>query len=230
LLTVCLIGLAGLASAQYYITYGAGEALGGLDLSPRELAELSVSIITQIDGREVRDVAKEFEISKYIEKVVLDGDGVFGVLLAKLVNVPFISGLEVHSAYEVQMKPLSRYSYELREAYVIVRVNKSEVPHAAVLCYENGIWVKRGIKYYEDADTVKFMVPIGNYTKFAVVEMTPMPTLLPTKTPTPKRIEPTLVETPTKAPTKATPTPTPGFEAVFAIAGLLAVAHLLRRK
>ena len=53
----------------------------------------------------------------------------------------------------------------------------------------------------------------------------PTPTPAPTKTPAPT---PTPVETP-----KPTPTPekkTPGFEAIFAIAGLVAVAYLLRRR
>jgi len=63
---------------------------------------------------------------------------------------------------------------------------------------------------------------------------TPTPTVLPTATPTPT-VAPTVPPTvpPTVAPTAA-PTPTeevPGFEAVFAIAGLLAIAYvILRRK
>ena len=55
---------------------------------------------------------------------------------------------------------------------------------------------------------------------------TPTPTPAPTVTPTPTI--PPVVTTPTPTPT---PTEDPGFEAVFAIAGLLAVAYLvLRRK
>ena len=55
---------------------------------------------------------------------------------------------------------------------------------------------------------------------------TPTPTPTPTVTPTPTI--PPVVTTPTPTPT---PTEEPGFEAVFAIAGLLAVAYLaLRRK
>ena len=56
---------------------------------------------------------------------------------------------------------------------------------------------------------------------------TPTPTAAPTVTPTPTI--PPVVTTPTPTPTP-TPTEEPGFEAVFAIAGLLAVAYLLRRK
>lgn len=67
-------------------------------------------------------------------------------------------------------------------------------------------------------------------------EATPTPTPEPTPTPTPEKTptpEPTPTATPEETPTP-TPTreekPTPGFEAVFAVAGLLAVAYLLRRK
>ncbi len=67
-------------------------------------------------------------------------------------------------------------------------------------------------------------------------EATPTPTptgeVTPTPTPTPTGEIPTATPTPTAAPTEApteAPTP-PGFEAVFAIAGLLAVAYLVLRK
>ena len=59
---------------------------------------------------------------------------------------------------------------------------------------------------------------------------TPTPTAAPTAAPTAIPTIPTTVTTPTPTPTP-TPTEDPGFEAVFAIAGLLAVAYLvLRRK
>ena len=59
---------------------------------------------------------------------------------------------------------------------------------------------------------------------------TPTPTAAPTPTVTPTPTIPPVVTTPTPTPTP-TPTEEPGFEAVFAIAGLLAVAYLvLRRK
>ena len=62
-------------------------------------------------------------------------------------------------------------------------------------------------------------------TPTPTVTPTPTPTATPTPTPTP-----TATPTPTPTPT-LTPTPTPpGFEVVFAIAGLLAVAYLLRRR
>jgi hypothetical protein len=61
---------------------------------------------------------------------------------------------------------------------------------------------------------------------------TPSPrgTITPTETPiTPESTEPT--ETPVTTPTESSPTPaTPSFETIFAIAGLLAVAYILRRR
>ena len=60
---------------------------------------------------------------------------------------------------------------------------------------------------------------------------TPTPTSSPTSTPTPApTLSPTLTPTPVITPT-LTPTPAPaGFEVIFAIAGLLAVVYLLRRR
>jgi len=58
---------------------------------------------------------------------------------------------------------------------------------------------------------------------------TPTPTAAPTATVTPTPTIPPVVTTPTPTPTP-TPTEEPGFEAVFAIAGLLAVAYLVLRK
>ena len=65
---------------------------------------------------------------------------------------------------------------------------------------------------------------------------TPTPTPTPEVTPTPTvEVTPTPTEVPpvvaTLTPTpEPTPTPTPGFEAVFAIAGMLAIAYLVLRK
>ncbi|WP_456370373.1 PGF-CTERM sorting domain-containing protein, partial [Geoglobus sp.] len=59
---------------------------------------------------------------------------------------------------------------------------------------------------------------------------TPTPTKTPAPTPTPVKTE-TRAETPTPAPTKTEEKKQgPGFEAVFAVAGLLAVAYILRRR
>gem|GEM_PF-2306261 len=67
-------------------------------------------------------------------------------------------------------------------------------------------------KVSEDRDYIYYEAEVPGFSVFAVMAETAAPT--PT-TPTPKLAE--------------TPKPTPGFEAMFAIAGLLAVAYLLRR-
>ncbi|MGB2727737.1 MAG: PGF-CTERM sorting domain-containing protein [Halobacteriota archaeon] len=61
------------------------------------------------------------------------------------------------------------------------------------------------------------------------VPPTPTPVVEVTATPEVTPTIPVAEATPTPEPTP-TPTPTPGFEAVFAIAGLLAVAYLVQRK
>ncbi len=106
-------------------------------------------------------------------------------------------------------------------------------------------------KFYADDDilVVKEVTIVKNVTAVPTVTPTPTPTPKPTPTPTPKpkvtpKPKPTptptptptpkKVTTPTPTPAKPTPTPTkkktPGFEAFFAIIGLLAVAYLLRRR
>ncbi len=60
----------------------------------------------------------------------------------------------------------------------------------------------------------------------AVTPTTPTPTTPTPTTPTPT----TPITTPPTSPPPTTTTPSPGFEAIFAIAGLLAIAYLLRRR
>jgi serine protease AprX len=78
----------------------------------------------------------------------------------------------------------------------------------------------------------------GKYTPDPVTSPTPTPKPTVTPAPTPKPGYPTPTPTPrpgyptpTPTPIPATPTPsTPGFEMVFALAGLLGVAYLIARK
>jgi PGF-CTERM protein len=77
------------------------------------------------------------------------------------------------------------------------------------------------IGFSPDAFLVKYSDPAP------IPTVTPVPTLTPTPTPTLATTTP--IETPT-VPPAATPSPTqtpPGFEAVFAITGLLVVAFLV---
>lgn len=84
------------------------------------------------------------------------------------------------------------------------------------------------VKVVEELTPTPTPTPTPTLTPTATPTPTPTPT--PEKTPTPQ-VTPTKEETP-----KPTPTTTeekkqgPGFEAVFAVAGLLAVAYLLRRR
>jgi len=93
-----------------------------------------------------------------------------------------------------------------------------------------------------DAVVGKYTVTVDDLSRatdeldvmLSIVAAVPTPTPGAVPTPTPEVVEtPTVpaVATPTPEPTPTpTPTPTPGFEAVFAIAGLLAVAYLVQRK
>jgi PGF-CTERM protein len=73
---------------------------------------------------------------------------------------------------------------------------------------------------------------IGGTTAILVVPI-PTPTPTPTATPKPTVAVPPPVTTPKPKPSAATPTPTPeepGFGAIVAIAGLLVVVYLLRKR
>jgi len=79
-------------------------------------------------------------------------------------------------------------------------------------------------------------IVLGNPIEMEGPVVMPTPSPSPTSTPSPSpsptptvALTPTPIVTPTPTPSP-TPAPTPGFEAVFAIAGLLAVAYLLRRR
>ncbi len=85
----------------------------------------------------------------------------------------------------------------------------------------------------EDETHVYYSTKIPEFSTYAItampMEVTPTPTVTPPPEVTPT---PPVVPTPTPTP-EVTPTPTPvppGFEAVFAIAGLLAVAYLVLKR
>jgi len=80
----------------------------------------------------------------------------------------------------------------------------------------------------DDGDGNTDTIDVEILTAVPVVEPTVTPTVTPTATPTPTPTPTVTVPTPTP-----TPTPTeevPGFGAVFAIAGMLAIAYLVLRK
>ena len=82
---------------------------------------------------------------------------------------------------------------------------------------------------HTDITTVEILAAVPSPTPSPSPTVLPSPTPTPTPTPTPS---PTASPTPTPTPSPTpTPTPTPGFEAIFAVAGLLAVTYfVLRRK
>lgn len=89
------------------------------------------------------------------------------------------------------------------------------------------------VKVVEELTPTPTPTPEETPTPTPTPTATPTPTPTKTPTPTPTPVEtPTKEETPTPAPTKTTEEKKqgPGFEAVFAVAGLLAVAYLLRRR
>ncbi|RLE41590.1 hypothetical protein DRJ16_06030, partial [Candidatus Woesearchaeota archaeon] len=76
---------------------------------------------------------------------------------------------------------------------------------------------------------IKAAVPSPTPSPSPTVSPTPSPTPTPTPTPSPT-VSPVAPTTPTPTPSPS-PSPTPGFEAIFAVAGLLAVTYfVLRRK
>ena len=88
------------------------------------------------------------------------------------------------------------------------------------------------VKVVEELTPTPTPTPEETPTPTPTPTATPTPTPTKTPTPTPTPVEtPTKEETPTPAPTKTEEKKEgPGFEAVFAVAGLLAVAYLLRRR
>uniref|UniRef100_A0A7J3M1L8 PGF-pre-PGF domain-containing protein n=1 Tax=Archaeoglobus fulgidus TaxID=2234 RepID=A0A7J3M1L8_ARCFL len=83
-------------------------------------------------------------------------------------------------------------------------------------------WIKLDTRLTgKDENYNYYRAEVPGFSYFAVILESPT---TPTPTPTPTPIP---IPTPAVTPT---PKPTPGFEAIFAIAGLAAIANLLRRE
>jgi len=82
-----------------------------------------------------------------------------------------------------------------------------------------------------DEATVEILAAVPSPTASPSPTVSPTPTPTPSPSPTPSpTVSPVATPTPTPTPTPS-PSPTPGFEAIFAVAGLLAVTYfVLRRK
>lgn len=92
--------------------------------------------------------------------------------------------------------------------------------------YANGEWVELSTKFLKSDEKLNYYVAeTDGFSYFAAVVKEIAPAATPTTTPT---------TTPTSMPAPATTTPAskpiPGFEAPFAIAGLIAIAYLIRRR
>ncbi|MDI6886712.1 MAG: PGF-CTERM sorting domain-containing protein, partial [archaeon] len=108
-----------------------------------------------------------------------------------------------------------------------------------IYVYEAGAWkalettiVDCGALPHDPASPVracKAIAKVDHFSAFALLAVSVAPTPTPVVTPTPT-ITPTPAPIPTPTPTPKPWWKIPGFEAVFAILGLLAVAYLLRRR
>ena len=104
---------------------------------------------------------------------------------------------------------------------------KFEGKTPVIYTYEAGNWVRLDTRIEDN----KAIAKVDHFSTFVLFgeEVPPTPTPTPAVTPT---ATPTATPSPTPSPTP-TPTPKPGipgYEAVFAIAGLLAVAYLVLRR
>jgi len=82
---------------------------------------------------------------------------------------------------------------------------------------------------HTDTVTVEIKAAVPSPTPSPSPTVSPTPTPTPTPSPTPP-VSPVAPTTPTPTPSPS-PSPTPGFEAIFAVAGLLAITYfVLRRK
>ncbi|MEM0203499.1 MAG: pectin acetylesterase-family hydrolase [Archaeoglobaceae archaeon] len=142
-------------------------------------------------------------------------------------GVPRIEAVAV-AIFEINldMSKATSVSGEIEFAVPVEALKGIDPKSVVALRLVDGRWVEIPTKFLGEKDGFYHFLaetPGFSYFALAVKPTTPTPT-----TPTPT------TPTPTATPT-ATPTPTPkplipGFEAIFAIAGLLAIAYLLRRR
>ena len=132
------------------------------------------------------------------------------------------------SALEIAEGELVKYVFEDERA----------TPEAIVVNNWNGAVVKVSIEEEEEEEEEPTPTPEANVTESSTPEAnvteSPTPTLAPGETPKPtatpeKKSTPKPTATPEKKSTP-TPTPVPGFEAIFAIAVMSAIAYILVRK
>lgn len=103
---------------------------------------------------------------------------------------------------------------------IVFKVNEEEIESVNVTVAANATKMVECVVARDAVGTYNVTVDDVNATFTVLPIPTPTPTPTPVVTPTP---------TPEETPTP-TPAPTPGFEVIFAIAGILAVAYMVLRR
>lgn len=187
---------------NFTIVIDVTDAPINLSISNSSISSISIKL---------KDVIKNVKI--YFEK-----------LIEKPPEVPNPPGL-VYAYHKIELN-VSENSIEKanitfwipKEWLITYRVTKDDV---VMLRYHRGEWMKLSTNDVgENATHFKFIAETPGFSIFAITaeqkEITP--------TPTPTSTTPKPTPTPTQAPR------IPGFEAILTIAGLLAIAYLLRKK
>ncbi|MEM4524370.1 MAG: PGF-pre-PGF domain-containing protein [Archaeoglobaceae archaeon] len=200
--------------------------------TPKELPEIVVdrNFTVRID---VADVPIDLNISNSLisnvsirlREIVKNVTIYFEKLIEKPPDVPSPSGL-VYAYHkidanipEVSIEKADITFWVPKEWLATYRATKDNV---VMLRYHGGEWLRLPTKSVsENATHFKFIAETSGFSIFAIA-VVPSGTESIT-TPTPTQTTPIATPTPTLK-------PTPGFEAILAISGLITVAYLLRRK
>jgi PGF-pre-PGF domain-containing protein/PGF-CTERM protein len=203
-----------------------------LNMSIRHLAEIKPGEAVEVA------IAKEMQLKLKAKEVAKNVQ----VIVSKIQDLPASIGKPAGIVYAYfEISPISDEKAEF-EGTVNFSIEKSWLSEKGIssesvkLARYNNTWeILKTEKVSEDSERIYYKAEIPGFSVFAVIAA-------PAATPTPQTTPATPVATPTPTPTPvmtpipaATPTPTPkpptpGFEAIFAIAGLIAVAYLLRKK
>lgn len=152
------------------------------------------------------------------------------IVISKLEEIPEevkrAPGL-VYACYDISpisddtLKVEGKISFRVEKSWIIE--NNVDAEKIRLARYHEDWEILATVKISEDQVYVYYEAEVPGFSIFAVVAESGeavTPTATPATTP--------IKETPTPTPV-VTPKPTPGFEAIFAVAGLIVVAYLLRR-